>query len=106
MKIPGPVWGEEKLHTQPSGKAPFEKWIYKKLDLEDALKKVEKEFEAKGIEITELVTSKIEDTNTQMVVLYRDVSFKSYEEIAKALHISLSYVYRLHKEGMDELMKG
>ena len=29
MKIPGPVWGEEKLHTQPSGKAPFEKWIFK-----------------------------------------------------------------------------
>lgn len=25
MKIPGPVWGEEKIHTQPSGKAPFEK---------------------------------------------------------------------------------
>lgn len=25
--IPGPMWGEEKINTQPSGKAPFEKWI-------------------------------------------------------------------------------
>ena len=25
MMIPGPMWGEEKIHTQPSGKAPFEK---------------------------------------------------------------------------------
>ena len=40
-----------------------------------------------------------------MVILYRDVSFKSYEDISKAVNLSLSYVYKLHKTGIDELNK-
>ena len=38
MMIPGPMWGEEKIQTQPSGKAPFEKWVIKQLDLEREVK--------------------------------------------------------------------
>ena len=31
--IPGPVYGEENIHHERSNKAPFEKWIGKKLDM-------------------------------------------------------------------------
>ena len=53
------MWGEEKIHTQPSGKAPFEKWILKKLDLEKVLKEVEAKYEAKAIELTDFISSKL-----------------------------------------------
>lgn len=104
--IPGPIWGEERINKQPSGKAPFEKWIFKKLDLEDELKKVEARYEAISIELTDFISSKITEQNMLMVLLYRDVSFKSYEEIAKKLDVSLSYVYKLHKDGIAELING
>ena len=103
--IPGPMWGEEKINTQPSGKAPFEKWILKKLDLEKLLKEVEAKYEAKSIELTDFISSKISDEKMLMAILYRDVSFKSYEDISKAVNLSLSYVYKLHKMGIDELNK-
>ena len=45
------------------------------------------------------------DEKMLMVILYRDVSFKSYEDISKAVNLSLSYVYKLHKMGIDELNK-
>ena len=48
---------------------------------------------------------KISDEKMLMVILYRDVSFKSYEDISKAVNLSLSYVYKLHKMGIDELNK-
>ena len=38
--IPGPIYGE-KIHTQPSGKAPFEKWVIKALDKEKEIKEEE-----------------------------------------------------------------
>lgn len=104
--IPGPMWGEEKIDRQPSGKAQFEKWILKKLNLEKDLKEVEAKYEAKSIELTDFISSKISDEKMLMVVLYRDVSNKSYEDISKAVNLSLSYVYKLHKAGIDELNKG
>ena len=85
--------------------SPFEKWILKKLDLEKELKEVEAEYEAKSIELTDFISSKISDEKTMMIVLYRDVSNKPYEDISKIVNLSLSYVYKLHKDGIEELLK-
>ena len=105
MKIPGPVWGEEKLHTQPSGKAPFEKWVLKQLDFEKDLRSLQEEFEAKSIKATEAITSVLEDEQVLKVVLYREVSFMKYTEIAEKMRVSKSYIYRLHDAGMEEIRK-
>ena len=105
MKIPGPVWGEEKLHTQPSGKAPFEKWIFKQLDLEKDVRVLQEEFEAKSIKAAEAITSVLQDEQVLKAVLYREVSFMKYTEIAEKMNVSKSYVYRLHDSGMDEIAK-
>ena len=105
MKIPGPVWGEEKLHTQPSGKAPFEKWVLKQLDLEKDVRILQEEFEAKSIKATEAITSIIDDEQVLKAILYREVSFMKYTEIAEKMGVSKSYVYRLHDSGMEEIVK-
>jgi len=105
MKIPGPVWGEEKLHTQPSGKAPFEKWVLKQLDFEKDGRSLQEEFEAKSIKATEAITSVLEDEQVLKVVLYREVSFMKYTEIAEKMRVSKSYIYRLHDAGMEEIRK-
>ena len=105
MKIPGPVWGEEKLHTQPSGKAPFEKWIFKQLDFEKEVKELQGEFEAKSIKAAEAITSVLEDGQVLKAVLYREVSFMKYTEIAEKMCVSKSYIYRLHDAGMEEITK-
>ena len=105
MKIPGPVWGEEKLHTQPSGKAPFEKWVLKQLDLEKDVRILQEEFEIKSIRAAEAITSILEDEQVLKAILYREVSFMKYTEIAEKMGVSKSYVYRLHDSGMDEIVK-
>ena len=105
MKIPGPVWGEEKLHTQPSGKAPFEKWIFKQLDFEKEVKELQEEFEAKSIKAAEAITSVLEDGQVLKAVLYREVSCMKYTEIAEKMGVSKSYIYRLHDAGMEEIAK-
>ena len=105
MKIPGPVWGEEKLHAQPSGKAPFEKWIFKQLDFEKEVKELQEEFEAKSIKAAEAITSVLEDGQVLKAVLYREVSFMKYTEIAEKMGVSKSYIYRLHDAGMEEIAK-
>lgn len=105
MKIPGPVWGEEKLHTQPSGKAPFEKWVLKQLDFEKDVRELQEEFEAKSIKAAEAITSILEDEQVLKAVLYREVSFMKYTEIAEKMKVSKSYIYRLHDSGMEEIAK-
>lgn len=105
MKIPGPVWGEEKLHTQPSGKAPFEKWVLKQLDLEKEKSEIEAKLEEKRLSLTEYLSSIIKDENTLKVILYREVSFLTFEKISEKMKISRSYIYRLHKAGLEELEK-
>lgn len=105
MKIPGPVWGEEKLHTQPSGKAPFEKWVLKQLDLEKDVRTLQEEFEAKSIKAAEAIQSIIDDEQILKTILYREVSFMKYTEIANKMGVSKSYVYRLHDSGMEEIVK-
>lgn len=105
MMIPGPMWGEEKIHTQPSGKAPFEKWVIKQLDLEKEVKELQEEFEAKSIKAAEAITSILEDGQVLKAVLYREVSFMKYTEIAEKMGVSKSYIYRLHDAGMEEIAK-
>ena len=101
--IPGPMLGEEKIQTQPSGKAPFEKWVIKQLDLEKEVKELQGEFEALSIKITDEITSLIDDEQEIRAVLYREVSFMKYTDIAEKMKISKSYVYRLHDAGMEKL---
>ena len=57
------------------------------------LKEAEAKYEAKAIEFTNFISSKIGDEK----ILYHYGSFRPYEDISKTVNLSLSYVYKLHK---------
>lgn len=104
-KITGPIYGEEKINVQSSNKAPYERWIWKKLDLEKELKEYQVKFEDLAIRVTDEIISVLKDGQILKVILYREVSFMKFTEIADKLSISKSYVYRLHNIGMSEISK-
>lgn len=97
LRIPGPVYDQEKVDVQPSGKAPFEKWIFKKLDKEQEMKGTIEELEGKKI-IALNALEKLKNKDLEFFILYRFVSFMSYEEIIKKMHYSRSTIYRLKAE--------
>lgn len=92
-KIPGPVYGE-RPHTQPSGRAPFEKWVNKALDKENEIAAEEKELEDMKVRAATAIEG-FEDRDMGMAVIYRFLSLMTYDEIMSAMHLSRSSVYRL-----------
>lgn len=105
LLIPGPIYGDDKVQSEPSGKAPFEKWVLKQLDFEMELEKLEKEYESLSVKTTELLEDTIKSEKTLLVLMYREILFLPYIEVAKKVNLSLSYVYKLHHEGMEEIKR-
>lgn len=102
--IPGPVYGE-KIHTQPSGKAPFEKWVLKALDKEMEIKDESARLDELKLKATNTL-EKLENQEMALAIMYRHISFMTYDEIMSTMHLSRSSVYRLlddAKETMETL---
>lgn len=91
--ISSPVYGE-RMHTQPSGKAPFEKWVLKALDKEMEIKDEEAKLDDLKLKATNSL-EKLEDKEMALAIMYRHISFMTYDEIMGAMHLSRSSVYRL-----------
>ena len=100
--IPGPVYGEENIYHERSTKAPFEKWIGKKLDME---RKIEED----GIKLKALIDEatmmleEIGDVRYRYIVLYRDVLGLDYLETSKRMKIARSTAYRFHAEAIAHI---
>lgn len=97
--IPGPVYGEENIHHERSTRAPFEKWIGKKLDMEMKIKEDETKLKSLIDEATTML-EKIEDIRYRYIVLYRDVLGLDYLETFKRMKIARSTAYRFHAEAI------
>ena len=91
--ISSPVYGE-RIHTQPRGKAPFEKWVLKALDKEMEIKDEEAKLDDLKLKATNSL-EKLEDKEMALAIMYRHISFMPYDEIMCAMHLSRSSVYRL-----------
>ena len=100
--IPGPVYGEENIHHERSNKAPFEKWIGKKLDME---RKVEEdEIRLKDlIDEATMMLEGIRDLRYRCILLYRDVLGLDYSETSKRMEIARSTAYRFHAEAIAHI---
>ena len=97
--IPGPVYGEENIHHERSTRAPFEKWIGKKLDMEMKIKEDEMKLKALIDEATTML-ERIGDLRYRYIVLYRDVLGLDYLETSKRMKIARSTAYRFHAEAI------
>lgn len=97
--IPGPVYGEENIHHERSTRAPFEKWIGKKLDMEKKIKEDEIRLKALIDEAT-IMLEGIGDIRYRYILLYRDVLGLDYLEASKRMKIARSTAYRFHAEAI------
>ena len=100
--IPGPVYGEENVHRERSTKAPFEKWIGKKLDMERKVEEDEIKLKALIDEATMMLEG-IGDIRYRYIVLYRDVLGLDYLETSKRMKIARSTAYRFHAEAIAHI---
>lgn len=97
--IPGPVYGEENIHHERSTRAPFEKWIGKKLDMEMKIKEDEMKLKSLINEATTMLEG-IGDLRYRYIVLYRDVLGLDYLETSKRMKVARSTAYRFHAEAI------
>lgn len=100
--IPGPVYGEENIHHERSTRAPFEKWIGKKLDMEMQIKEDEMKLKALIDEAT-IMLEGIGDLRYRCILLYRDVLGLDYSETSKRMEIARSTAYRFHAEAIAHI---
>jgi DNA-directed RNA polymerase specialized sigma subunit len=99
QSIPIPQFDQEVVDHSRSFKAPFEKWIYKRLDWEAKVSKEKEELVRVQKELGDVIM-KIDDTSYQAVLMLRYVAFKNWTDIAAELSFSDSYVYRLHGKAL------
>lgn len=95
----GSDYSTERVDCTRDLRAPFEKWIYKKIGAEEKLKSFE---EALAIKLDELSAAieKIESHNHQLVLISRYLNDMRWEDIPSDLGYSASSIYRLHREGL------
>lgn len=95
----GSDYSTERVDCTRDLRAPFEKWIYKKIGAEEKLKSLE---EALTIKLDELSAAieKIESHNHQLVLISRYLNDMRWEDIPSDLGYSASSIYRLHREGL------
>lgn len=68
--IPGPSYGERMNNPSPSLEAPFVKWVYRAIDAEGKLKRLEEKAKSARQEIETSIAA-LEDETLQMILIYR-----------------------------------
>lgn len=93
--IPGPSYGERINNPSPSHEAPFVKWVYRAIDAEEELKRLEDKAKNAKQEI-ETAIAKLEDETLQMILIYRYIDWLTWNEIATRVYYSDKTVRRKH----------
>lgn len=93
--IPGPSYGERINNPSPSHDAPFVKWVYRAIDAEEELKRLEDKAKNAKQEI-ETAIAKLEDETLQMILIYRYIDWLTWNEIAARVYFSDKTVRRKH----------
>jgi len=93
--IPGPSYGERINNPSPSHDAPFVKWVYRAIDAEEELKRLEDKARDAKQEI-ETAIAKLEDETLQMILIYRYIDWLTWNEIATRVYYSDKTVRRKH----------
>lgn len=100
--IPGPCLDRVGSSGTRNLEAPFVKWIYKKLDLEEEMKQVQKKLDEKRTEIITAIEA-LTDENQKSVLMLRYISLMGFNEICEKMFYSLSTIKRWHREGVEKI---
>ena len=91
---------EPKAHMQPSGKAPFIRYLDK---LEKKRRQIDEKIEELlGLkeEIEEAIAT-VDDPVMELVLTYRYINCYDWIDIAKKLHYTESYLFKLHRKALS-----
>ena len=102
LAIPGPSYGERINNPSPSHDAPFVKWVYRAIDAEEELKRLEDKAKNAKQEI-ETAIAKLEDETLQMILIYRYIDWLTWSEIASKVYYSDKTVRRKHDLALELL---
>ena len=92
----------ERVKGSPSGEAPFVKWVYKIIELEKEIEKLQDELQtlqAKVITAIEL----LENEDYKMLLVLRYVQCLTWDTIQARLNISEATARRWHKASLEKL---
>lgn len=99
--ISGPVYDSDMPRSPNRNlEAPFVKWIYRRLDDEQELKRLELEADTLKATIVNAI-SKIGDTELESVLIYRYIYWNSWNEISAKIYVSPTTARRLHNKALD-----
>lgn len=101
---PGMNFDSEMVDKPRNLDAPFVKWVYKKIELEEKLKNIDEEF-CKACTLLDAYLNLLDGVKEMMVVSLRYELGKSWAEVADELHFSESTLYRTHRSAMLKLIE-
>jgi len=94
-EIPGVKFDQIRVDGGKNLKAPFEKWILKALEYEAQIDDMKRTLPTLKEEMLTLI-EKLEDENQRKVLILRYVDWRTWNEIAEILYISLATAKRWH----------
>lgn len=100
MSLPSQDFTRDRVQTTPNLEAPFVKWIMKKVDLDNRIEEEEKKLEVlKGEALMKIESLDSEDYKNLLILKY--IQFKTFDEIANMLFISIATVKRWHIKALE-----
>lgn len=97
-----PTFGVEHTNPNINTEAPFIKWLNKKFELEKKIKVKQDELNKLKGEALEMIEA-IPDETIQVILTYRYFHFMSWNEITFELNYAKSYIYEMHRKGLELL---
>ena len=103
--VPGPVYGKEVTHSpNVNTEAPFVKWIHKKMEKEEEIKKAKEKLTILKAEAMLLIDT-LENPTEQLILTYRYIDLWGWKKISKKLNYAESYIFELHREATEIITK-
>ena len=100
----GSDYSRERVDCTRDLRAPFEKWIYKKIDAEEKLKEMESALTIKLEELANKIDL-VESVDYKKILTYRYVLDTDWYDMPGVLNYSSSTIYRFHRLALLELKK-
>lgn len=100
----GSDYSRERVDCTRDLRAPFEKWIYKKIDAEEKLKEMESALTIKLEELANKI-DQVESVDYKKILTYRYVLDTDWYDMPGVLNYSSSTIYRFQRLALLELKK-
>lgn len=103
LSIPGPSYGE-KIGSNPNRNtdAPFVKWIYKKIEIDEKIKTLEEKLKNTKSQAL-LIIEELENEDFKTILVKRYIEGENWDVIASAIFVSKRTAIRWHDAALELL---